>query len=61
MNPNIPTPERVTVRIPSASGDEIEAWVYRSAGDGPHPAVVMALHRHAQHPRDEPARRASVT
>jgi dienelactone hydrolase len=33
---------RTTVRIPTASGDEIEAWVYRAAGDGPHPAVVLA-------------------
>jgi dienelactone hydrolase len=33
---------RTTVRIPTASGDEIEAWVYRPEGDGPHPAVVMA-------------------
>ena len=36
------TPPRATVRIPTASGDEIEAWVYRPLGDGPHPAVVMA-------------------
>jgi fermentation-respiration switch protein FrsA (DUF1100 family) len=42
MNPEIAPPERVTVRIPTASGDEIDAWVYRPAGDGPHPAVVMA-------------------
>ena len=33
---------RNTVRIPTASGDEIEAWVYRPEGDGPHPAVVLA-------------------
>jgi uncharacterized protein len=33
---------RTTVRIPTASGDEIEAWVYRPAGDGPRPAIVMA-------------------
>jgi pimeloyl-ACP methyl ester carboxylesterase len=33
---------RTTVLIPTASGDEIEAWVYRPEGDGPHPAVVMA-------------------
>jgi pimeloyl-ACP methyl ester carboxylesterase len=26
-------PPRATVRIPNASGDEIEAWVYRSAGE----------------------------
>src|SRR5882724_3122421 len=31
-----------TVRIPTASGDELEAWVYQPEGDGPHPAVVMA-------------------
>ena len=36
------TPPRATVRIPTASGDEIEAWVYRPEGEGPHPAVVMA-------------------
>jgi uncharacterized protein len=34
--------QRTTVRIPTASGDEIEAWLYRPEGDGPHPAVVMA-------------------
>ena len=28
--------------IPTPSGDKIEAWVYLPAGDGPHPAVVMA-------------------
>jgi fermentation-respiration switch protein FrsA (DUF1100 family) len=33
---------RRTVRIPTASGAEIEAWVYMPDGDGPHPAVVMA-------------------
>lgn len=33
---------RTTVRIPTASGDEIEAWLYLPEGDGPHPAVVMA-------------------
>src|SRR5438270_4392237 len=36
------TPPRATVRIPTGSGDELEAWVYRPTGDGPHPAVVMA-------------------
>jgi fermentation-respiration switch protein FrsA (DUF1100 family) len=36
-----PSP-RTTVRIPTASGDEIEAWVYRAEGDGPHPAIVLA-------------------
>jgi len=34
--------KRVTVRIPTSSGDAIEAWVYRPEGSGPHPAVVMA-------------------
>jgi dipeptidyl aminopeptidase/acylaminoacyl peptidase len=34
--------QRTTVRIPTPSGDEIEAWLYRPEGDGPHPAVVMA-------------------
>jgi dienelactone hydrolase len=33
---------RDTVRIPAAAGEEIEAWVYRPAGDGPYPAIVMA-------------------
>lgn len=45
MTPDIATPDRVTVRIPTASGDEIEAWVYRPDETGPtrpHPAVVMA-------------------
>jgi dienelactone hydrolase len=41
-NSDIATPQRATVRIPTPSGDEIEAWVYRPAGDGPHPAIVMA-------------------
>jgi dipeptidyl aminopeptidase/acylaminoacyl peptidase len=35
-------PPRTTVRIPAASGDEIETWLYLPDGDGPHPAVVMA-------------------
>jgi dipeptidyl aminopeptidase/acylaminoacyl peptidase len=39
---DIATPPRATVRIPTASGDEIDAWVYRPGGDGPRPAVVMA-------------------
>ncbi len=39
---DIATPSGATVRIPTASGDEIEAWVYRPEGEGPHPAVVMA-------------------
>jgi fermentation-respiration switch protein FrsA (DUF1100 family) len=33
---------RTTVRIPSDSGGEIDAWLYRPEGDGPHPAVVLA-------------------
>jgi dienelactone hydrolase len=39
---DVASPSRATVRIPTASGDEIEAWVYRPEGAGPHPAVVMA-------------------
>ena len=35
-------PSRTTVRIPTASGDELEAWLYLPEGEGPHPAVVMA-------------------
>src|SRR4029077_12032047 len=31
---------RTTVRIPTASGDELEAWLYLP--NGPHPVVVMA-------------------
>jgi fermentation-respiration switch protein FrsA (DUF1100 family) len=34
--------KRITVRIPTSSGDAIEAWVYLLEGSGPHPAVVMA-------------------
>lgn len=33
---------RSTVRIPTESGDAIEAWVYPGAGEGDRPAVVMA-------------------
>ncbi len=36
------TPLRRTVRIPTASGDELEAWLYLPERPGPHPAVVMA-------------------
>jgi alpha-beta hydrolase superfamily lysophospholipase len=36
------TPPRETVRIPTASGDELEAWLFLPEGSGPHPAVVMA-------------------
>jgi pimeloyl-ACP methyl ester carboxylesterase len=39
---DIATLPRATVSIPTYSGDEIEAWVYRPGGEGPHPAVVMA-------------------
>ena len=35
-------PARTTVRIPTPSGDEIEAWLCVPDGEGPHPAVVMA-------------------
>src|SRR5258706_11352247 len=41
-NDNADAPSRTTVRIPTASGDEIEAWLYLPEGEGPHPAVVMA-------------------
>lgn len=33
---------RSTVRIPTRSGDDLEAWLYLPEGDGPHPVVVMA-------------------
>lgn len=33
---------RTTVRIPTASGDEIDAWIYQPPTPEPHPAVVMA-------------------
>ena len=42
----IATPARTTLRIRTVSGDEIEAWVYRPEGEGPHPAIVLA-HRFA--------------
>ncbi len=35
------TTNRSTVRIPTASGDDIEAWFYQTHGQGPFPAVVM--------------------
>jgi predicted acyl esterase len=35
-------PTRITVRIPTVSGDNVEAWLYLPEGPGPHPAVVMA-------------------
>src|SRR5882724_8282494 len=40
--PNKPSAKRITVQIPTASGDAIEAWVYLPEGSGPHPSVVMA-------------------
>jgi dienelactone hydrolase len=42
LKDNAAAPSRTTVRIPTASGDELEAWLYLPEGDGPHPAVVMA-------------------
>jgi hypothetical protein len=39
---NVAAPSRTTVRIPTASGDELQAWLYLPEGNGPHPAVVMA-------------------
>jgi fermentation-respiration switch protein FrsA (DUF1100 family) len=42
LKDNTAAPPRTTVRIPTASGDELEAWLYLPEGDGPHPAVVMA-------------------
>ena len=42
MTPNDSPAKRITVQIPTASGDTIEAWVYLPEGRGPHPAVVMA-------------------
>jgi fermentation-respiration switch protein FrsA (DUF1100 family) len=32
---------RSTVRIPTPSGFDIEAWYYQPEGQGPFPAVVM--------------------
>ncbi|MCU1752328.1 alpha/beta hydrolase [Pseudomonas sp. 6D_7.1_Bac1] len=40
--PNNSSAKRLTVQIPTPSGDAIEAWVYLPEGSGPHPAVVMA-------------------
>ena len=42
LKDNAAAPPRTTVRIPTASGDELEAWLHLPEGDGPHPAVVMA-------------------
>ena len=39
---NAGAPSRTTVRIPTAFGDELEAWLYLPEGNGPHLAVVMA-------------------
>src|SRR5438876_9262830 len=39
---NAAAPSRTTARIPTTSGDELEAWLYLPEGSGPHPAVVMA-------------------
>jgi uncharacterized protein len=36
------SPKRMTVQIPTASSDAIEAWVHLPEGRGLHPAVVMA-------------------
>jgi dipeptidyl aminopeptidase/acylaminoacyl peptidase len=33
---------RSTVRIPTRSGDSLEAWLYLPGGEGPHPVIVMA-------------------
>ena len=41
MTLNNSSAQRITVQIPTASGDAIDAWVYRPEGSGPHPAVVM--------------------
>src|SRR5258705_533574 len=40
--PNNSSTKRITVQIPTSSGDAVEAWVYLPEGSGPHPAVVMA-------------------
>lgn len=55
MNDNAAAPGRTTVRIPTASGDGLEAWLYLPEGDGPYPAVVLRvelefLHGHASTP-----------
>ncbi len=34
LNDKAPAPGRTTVRIPTTSGDELEAWLYRHAGQG---------------------------
>ena len=42
LKDNAAVPPRTTVRIPTASGNELEAWLYLPERDGPHPAVVTA-------------------
>ncbi|MDT5301054.1 MAG: uncharacterized protein QOG79_4296, partial [Mycobacterium sp.] len=42
LNARTTEPARKTVRVPTPSGDEIDAWLYLPAGPAPHPAVVMA-------------------
>jgi fermentation-respiration switch protein FrsA (DUF1100 family) len=32
---------RTIVRIPTRSGDSLEAWLYLPEGEGPHPVIVM--------------------
>jgi predicted acyl esterase len=43
LKDNAATPSRTTVRIPTASGDELEARLYLPEGDGRHPAVMSAV------------------
>src|SRR5437899_10202925 len=40
--PNDSSAKRITVQIPTSSGDMSVAWVDLPEGGGPHPAVVMA-------------------
>src|SRR5437667_7339532 len=40
--PNNSSAKRITVQIPTTSGDAIEGGVFLPEGTGPHPAVVMA-------------------
>src|SRR4030095_16594919 len=42
MMPPHNSANRITVQIPTASGDALAAWVSLSEGTGPRPAVVMA-------------------
>ncbi len=39
---HIAATRRTTERIPTPSGEQIDAWLYLPEGDGPHPVVVMA-------------------